>query len=130
MPSSAYVLLDRARPVVDSVQHPWKLYLPTVWRTAGPVGDGVELDDELVLDETTELVEELNIDDDLVLLAEVLPDVATELELDTPPEVLVELDTPDVVLAELETDTEDEMAVLEEDTVTGRLEEEMTAPFW
>lgn len=105
--------------------------MPTVWRIAGPVGDGVELDVELVLDETTELVAELEIDDNPVLLAEVLPDVVTELELDTPPEVLVELDTPDEVLAELVTDPEDEMAVLEEDTVTGRLEdEETTAPFW
>ena len=43
-------MLDRARPVVDSVQHPWNAQLSIVYLIAGPVCVGAE--DDIDVDET------------------------------------------------------------------------------
>ena len=93
--SFAKVVLDRARPVVDSVQHPWYTQLSIVYLIAGPVCVGA--------------AEEADVDE---IEVEIVPvDDITELE-----PVLVEGGETDVRLAEreVEGEVESEVEVIEE----------------
>lgn len=95
--SFAYVFLFRARPVVDSVQHPWKVYPPTVGLIAGPVAVGAAVD--LVDVGAVALVEDafVLVEGAFVLVEDVF-DVPVELDFAVVVEILeveVEVDDDD-----------------------------------
>jgi hypothetical protein len=106
--SFAKVVLGRARPVVDSVQHPWYTQLSIVYLIAGPVCVGAA--EEAVVDERVEIV---SVDDitelDPVLVEGGETDVRlTELEVES--EVESEVENKVEVFGEVAAPDEDELA--------------------